>query len=71
MRIIPVGELHALAEDVMRGIGCVATSAQVIAEHLVLADLHGVSSHGTMRLTQSAQQAAPGYLAAAGGPSLH
>ena len=40
MRIIPVGELHALAEDVMRGIGCVATSAQVIAEHLVLADLH-------------------------------
>mgnify|MGYP006121518917 FL=1 len=71
MRIIPVEELHALAEDVMRGIGCVATSAQVIAEHLVLADLHGVSSHGTMRLTQYAQQAATGYLDAAGVPSLH
>ena len=58
-----------MAHEVLLAIGCVPPSAEIIAEHLVAADLRGVSSHGTMRLTQYAKQAQTGYLNPAGTPT--
>ena len=53
----------------MTGAGCDADIAAEIAEHLVDCDLRGVSSHGTMRLTQYAKQADTGYVDAGARPS--
>lgn len=58
-----------MAHEVLLAIGCAPPSAAIIAEHLVEADLRGVSSHGTMRLTQYAKQAQTGYLNPAGTPT--
>ncbi len=58
-----------MAHEVLLAIGCAPPSAAIIAEHLVEADLRGVSSHGTMRLTQYAKQAQTGYLNPTGTPT--
>ncbi len=68
---IAVEELTAFAAEIMRRVGCDADIAAEIAEHLVAADLRGVSSHGTMRLTQYAKQAEAGYLEPSARPSSH
>ncbi len=60
--------LESLACDVLVAIGCDKDIATEIATHLVESDLRGVSSHGTMRLTQYAKQAQTGYLDPAGRP---
>ena len=52
MHVVGVEELTALATGVMTRIGCDPDIAAEIAGHLVGADLRGVQSHGTMRLTQ-------------------
>jgi len=67
--VVGVEELTALATDVMTGVGCDLDISAEIAEHLVGADLCGVPSHGTMRLTQYAKQAQTGYLNPEGRPS--
>ena len=69
VHVVGVDELTALATDVMTRVGCDLDIAAEIAEHLVGADLCGVPSHGTMRLTQYAKQAQTGYLNPAGRPS--
>ncbi|MXV98176.1 MAG: Ldh family oxidoreductase [Acidimicrobiaceae bacterium] len=69
VHVVGVEELIALATDVMTRVGCDLDIAAEIAEHLVGADLCGVPSHGTMRLTQYAKQAQTGYLNPEGRPS--
>ncbi|MXZ53634.1 MAG: Ldh family oxidoreductase [Acidimicrobiaceae bacterium] len=69
VHVVGVEELTALATDVMTRIGCDPDIAAEIAEHLVGADLRGVPSHGTMRLTQYAKMAETGYLDADARPS--
>ena len=68
VHVVGVEELTALATDVMTRVGCDLDIAAEIAEHLVGADLRGVPSHGTMRLTQYAKQAQTGYLNPEGRP---
>ena len=68
--VCSVESLTQLATSVMAALGCDDDIAAEIAEHLVAADLHGVSSHGTMRLTQYAKQAASGYMTPVARPSL-
>ena len=69
VHVVGAEELTALATDVMTWVGCEPDIAAEIAEHLVGADLCGVPSHGTMRLTQYAKQAQTGYLNPEGRPS--
>ena len=69
VHVVSAGELTALATGVMTCVGCAPDIAAEIAAHLVGADLCGVPSHGTMRLTQYAKQAQTGYVDAAGRPS--
>ena len=69
VHVVGVEELTALTADVMTRVGCDLDIAAEIAEHLVGADLCGVPSHGTMRLTQYAEQAQTGYLNPEGRPS--
>ena len=59
---VDADDLLALATEILSLIGCDEDIASVIADHLVASDLRGVHSHGTMRLTQYAGQAATGYL---------
>ena len=62
MHVVGVEELIGFATGVMVRAGCDPDIAAEIAEHLVGADLCGVPSHGTMRLTQYAKQARTGYV---------
>ena len=69
VHVVGVEELTGFAADVMTRVGCTPDIAVQIAEHLVAADLRGVSSHGVMRLTQYAGMAETGYLDPGGRPS--
>ena len=69
VHVVGAAELTGFAADVMTRVGCTPDIAVQIAEHLVAADLRGVSSHGVMRLTQYAGMAETGYLDPGGRPS--
>ena len=69
VHVVDAEALTEFATGVMTRVGCDGDIAAEIAEHLVGADLCGVPSHGTMRLTQYAKQAQTGYVDAAGRPS--
>jgi len=62
VHVVSAGELTEFAADVMTRVGCDGDIAAEIAENLVGADLYGVPSHGTMRLTQYAKQARTGLV---------
>ena len=62
--------LRALGTSIMRSIGCPPRVAQEVADHLVDAELAGVSSHGVVRLMQYATQVRTGYMTATGEPTI-
>ena len=45
-------DLRSLGTKILSEIGCSGAVAQEISDHLVDADLSGIHSHGTMRLSQ-------------------
>jgi len=49
-------DLRSLGAEIMSKIGCSGAAAQEISDHLVDADLSGIHSHGTMRLSQYVSQ---------------
>ena len=49
-------DLRSLGAEIMSKIGCSGPAAQEISDHLVDADLSGIHSHGTMRLSQYVSQ---------------
>ena len=50
------GDLRLLGAKIMSKIGCSSDVAREIADHLVDADLSGIHSHGSMRLSQYVHQ---------------
>ena len=49
-------KLRLLGNEIMQKIGCSPAVASEISDHLVDADLSGIHSHGTIRLSQYVQQ---------------
>ena len=62
--------LTAFAEEFLAAMGCATGVAAEVAAHLVDADLKGVHSHGTMRLSQYLDWAREGRFDPAGEPIL-
>lgn len=62
--------LTAFAREVVTRLGAPAEVADEVARHLVRANLSGQDSHGVLRLTQYAAQAASGELVPAGVPRV-
>ncbi len=62
--------LTQFAARFLNAMGCTGPIAQEVAEHLVDADLCGVYSHGTFRLSQYAEDARTGRFHPGGGPRL-
>ena len=62
------------AEDTLGAIllrnGCPQEVAQMVAEHLVEADMSGVESHGVMRILQYIEQYQSGYMDVRGRPAI-
>ena len=54
-------ELRPLARAILLHMGCTDDVAALVADHLVDADLAGVSSHGVLRLVQYTEQAHLGH----------
>lgn len=59
-RKVDVGGLQAFTAEVFRKVGVGTDEAAQMAEMLVLADLHGMHSHGTMRILQYGPKIAGG-----------
>lgn len=68
--VVSTAEMTRLASQMFQKLGCDDDIAQIVARHLVEANLKGVESHGVMRLMQYAQQLERGYMNPAGRPTL-
>jgi len=60
----------AILGEIFERIGCSASTARAVAEHLADASLCGVESHGLMRALQYAEQFRNGYLNPRAEPSI-
>ena len=67
---VPRREAEDLIEAILVGIGCPRDVAQIVARHLVEADLSGVESHGVMRVLQYVEQYQSGYMSIEGRPVI-
>ena len=54
--VVSTAEMTQLATQMFQKLGCDDDIAEVVARHLVEANLKGVESHGVMRLMQYAEQ---------------
>ncbi|MDH3377163.1 MAG: Ldh family oxidoreductase [Gammaproteobacteria bacterium] len=68
--VIDVDEMTDFVSDLLKTIGCHDDIAQIVAEHLVEANLSGVESHGVMRVMQYVDQFERRYMRAEGRPEL-
>ena len=68
--VVSIEEMTRLATQIFQKLGCDDDIAQIVAHHLVEANLKGVESHGVMRLMQYAEQLERGYMNPAGRPTV-
>ena len=69
-RLIPSGELQALARRILEGNGVPSASADTIATCLVAADLRGIDTHGCNRLPSYMERIRQGVLDPKASPTL-
>ncbi len=67
---VPANVLKTFAQQFLVAMGCQASAAVEVAEHLVNAELCGVYSHGVFRLVQYANDARAGVFDPGGEPVL-
>ncbi len=59
---IPQQQAHDIIRAILSAIGCDAMTAEEVASHLTETSLHGIESHGVMRILQYASQFQSGYM---------
>ncbi len=67
---LPIGQIEPLVMRILTGKGLIASHAEMVARHLVEADLAGVASHGCFRTIEYARQFSVGILNPTALPAL-
>jgi LDH2 family malate/lactate/ureidoglycolate dehydrogenase len=67
---VPEGAARAWAHAVFRAAGMRSTDAEVVAHHLVVADLRGLYSHGLMRVPNYVKRLETGVTSATAWPAI-